>query len=77
MLENRHHIIYNVMSFLKCAFAAGGMFPSLLTDGGVRHDDHNICVGGEDVNEGCKVGVPHLHALERGCEFTGSTKSIK
>lgn len=47
---------------------------SLLTNGGVRHDDHDICVGGEDVNEGREVGVPYFHALERGCEFTGIKK---
>lgn len=50
------------------------MLSLILTNGGVRHDDHDICVGGEDVNEGRKVGVPHFHALERGCEFTGKIK---
>lgn len=50
------------------------MLSLILTNGGVRHDDHDICVGGEDVNEGRKVGVPHFHALERGCEFTGIKK---
>lgn len=39
-------------------------------NGGVRHNDHDICVGGKDVDEGRKVGVPHLHALERGRKFT-------
>lgn len=47
---------------------------SLLTNGRVRHDDHDICVRGKDVNEGRKVGVPHFHALERGCELTGKRK---
>lgn len=48
----------------------------LLTNWGIWHDDHDVCVGGEDVNEGRKVGVSHFHALERGCKFTGIKKRI-
>lgn len=46
----------------------------LLTNGRVRHDDHDVGVGGEDVYEGCKVGVPHFHALERRCQFAVKIK---
>lgn len=45
----------------------------LLTNGGVGHDDHDVGVGGEDVDEGCKVGVPHFHALERRCQLAVTT----
>ena len=38
----------------------------VLTYGGVRHDDHDVGVGGEDVDEGGEVGVPHFHTLEGG-----------
>lgn len=46
-----------------------------LTNGGVWHDDHDVGVGGKDVNEGCKVGVAHFHALERRCQFAVWTKT--
>lgn len=45
----------------------------LLTNGGVGHDDHDVGVGGEDVNEGGKVGVPHFHALERRRQLAVTT----
>lgn len=50
------------------------LWPLTLTNRGIWHDDHDVCVGGEDVNEGRKVGVSHFHALERGCKFTGIKK---
>lgn len=45
----------------------------LLTNRGVRHDHHDVSVGGEDVDKGRKVGVSNFHALERSCEFTEMT----
>lgn len=53
------------------------MVCSLLTNRGVRHDDHDISVGGEDIDEGRKIGVPYFHALEGGCKFTGIIKLMK
>ena len=35
-----------------------------LTYAWVRHYDHHICVGGEDIDVGCKLRVANLHALE-------------
>lgn len=35
-----------------------------LTDGGVGHDDHHVCVSCQIVNKSCKVGVSYFHALE-------------
>lgn len=49
----------------------------LLTNRRIRHDDHDVSVGGEDVDKGRKVGVPHFHALERGCKFAGMKKGIE
>lgn len=69
----RHCFFYKLIWFLKCLETSH----LLLTDGGVWHDDHDVRVGGEDVNEGCKIGVPHFHALEWGCKFAAIEKKRK
>lgn len=48
----------------------------LLTNRWIRHNNHDVSVGGEDVDEGRKVGVPHFHALERGCKFAGIIQGV-
>lgn len=40
--------------------------------GRVRHNHHDIGVGGEDIDESSEVGVSHLHALEGGGQFTAA-----
>lgn len=35
-----------------------------LTDIWVRHNDHYVGVGGEDINERSKARIPDFHALE-------------
>lgn len=41
----------------------------ILTDIRVRHDDHDVGVGGKDVDQGCKVFILDFHALELGLRF--------
>lgn len=41
----------------------------LLTDRGIRSDDHDVGVGGEDVDESGKVRVAYLHRLELRRQF--------
>ena len=36
----------------------------VLTDRIVRHDDHDIRVGGEEVNEGREIRITNLHSLK-------------
>jgi len=36
---------------------------------GITHDDHDVCVAREHVNERRKLGIPHLHALELCLRF--------
>lgn len=67
-------MILFLFTFFFCALIAEKCHR--LTNGGVRHDDHDICVGGEDVDEGRKVGVPHFHALEGGRKFTAIKRLI-
>ena len=45
-----------------------------LTNCGVGHDHHDIRVGGKNVNEGGKVRVLDLHALERRLELAANVK---
>ena len=43
-----------------------------LTYGRVGHDDHHVCVGREDVDEGCEARVVYFHALEGGGQLTAA-----
>lgn len=43
-----------------------------LTYAGVRQDDHDVGVGGEDIDEGGEGRVAHLHALERCCHLAAA-----
>ena len=41
-----------------------------LTDGGIRHDDHDISVRGEVVDERCELVIAHFHALKLRSRLT-------
>lgn len=48
-----------------------------LTNGWIRHHDHDVSVGCEYVNESSKVRVPHFHTLERGSQLAmGERKMV-
>lgn len=46
--------------------------PALRTDIGVGHDDHDVGVGGQQLDEGGEARVPHLHRLELRCRFAAT-----
>lgn len=44
-------------------------FEFKLTNGWIRHHNHDISVGCKDVNESSKIRVPDFHALEGSSQF--------
>ncbi len=49
----------------------------MLTYGGVRHNDHDIGIGSEDINESSKAGISHFHALKLRLQFAANIKQKK
>lgn len=41
----------------------------VLTDGWIWHDNHDVSVGGEYINEDSKGWIAYFHALKGRCHF--------
>lgn len=46
----------------------------VLTYGGIRHDDHNVCVWRENIDKSREICISYFHTRELSSQFTERTK---